>query len=38
MPEPNKLYISLWGVIIWFTTGVLETSLKNKDTVFSLHT
>ena len=35
MPEPNKLYISLWAVTIWFTTGVLETSLKNRDTVCS---
>ena len=35
MPEPNKLYITLWDVIILFTTGILETPLKNKDTVCS---
>ena len=35
MPEPNKLYIALWSVIIWFTAGILETSLKNKETVCS---
>ena len=35
IPEPNKLYIDLWAVIIWFKNGMLETSLKNKDTVCS---
>ena len=35
MPEPIQLYISLWAVIIWFATAVLEISLKNKNIVCS---
>ena len=35
IPEPKKLYIAFWAEIIWFTTGILETSLKNKETVCS---
>ena len=36
MLESKQLYIALSAVIIWFATGILEKSLKSKDTVCSI--